>query len=78
MNPKLTSSDEDDIPIPFPPMTGAAGQFVDKPEPVEYIVVSDINSVVLASNSDFSEIRKVVSLVRKAGGAVTVFKATKY
>lgn len=48
------------------------------PSLTEYLVVSDKNSKIVLSTTDFAQIRQTVSLVRKAGGEVTVFKSTKY
>lgn len=60
---------------PFDPST-------DPPESEsEYILVSDKTSEVLLSAlgwKNASELRKTASIIRKAGGEVTIFKATKY
>jgi hypothetical protein len=44
---------------------------------MEYIVVSDNTSEVLLSTQDWNEAVRVANLCRKAGGSVTIFKATK-
>ena len=49
--------------------------------PSEYILVSDKNSEVLLSAlgwENCGELRRTAALIRKAGGEVTIFKATKY
>jgi hypothetical protein len=49
--------------------------------PAEYILVADNTSEVLAAClgwENAGEMRKTASLIRKAGGSVTIFKATKY
>lgn len=49
--------------------------------PSEYILVSDATSEVILSClgwENAKEMRKTASLIRKAGGSVTIFKATKY
>ncbi len=46
--------------------------------PTEYLIVADKTSKIVLSTTDFAEVRKEVSFIRKAGGEVTVFKATKY
>lgn len=42
---------------------------------IEYIVVSDKNSVVLLSTTNRYEASKFANKVRKAGGEVTVFRS---
>jgi hypothetical protein len=47
----------------------------------EYILVSDKTSEVLKSAlgwNNAAELRKLASVIRKAGGECTIFKATKY
>ena len=44
---------------------------------MEYIVVSDTNSKVLLSTSDWSEAVRLANRCRASGGQVTIFKATK-
>ncbi len=47
----------------------------------EYILVSDKTSEVLLSAlgwANTGELRKTASIIRKAGGECTIFKATKY
>lgn len=47
----------------------------------EYILVSDKTSEVLLSVigwKNAGEMRKTASIIRKAGGEVTIFKSTKY
>jgi len=43
----------------------------------EYILVSDKNSKVLKSSTDYQEIKKLANLIRSAGGEVTIFKEVK-
>lgn len=48
---------------------------------VEYILVSDKDLVILHSVRGLENaagMRKFASVIRKAGGEVTIFKATKY
>lgn len=54
---------------------------VDENPEAEYILVADKTSEVIASClgwKNAGEMRKTASLIRKAGGEVTIFKATKY
>lgn len=47
----------------------------------EYILVADKTSEILSSClgwKNAGEMRKTASIIRKAGGEVTIFKATKY
>ena len=44
---------------------------------MEYIVVSDRDSKVLFSSTDWNEIKRIANLCRASGGEVTIFKATK-
>lgn len=47
----------------------------------EYILVADKTSEIIMSClgwKNATELRKTASLIRKAGGEVTIFKATKY
>lgn len=74
MNQKSTSSD---LELPFPPLKEIR-ESVDKPETPEYIIVADINSLVIDSSESLYDAIKLADKIRKAGGAVTVFKATKY
>ena len=46
-------------------------------KPTEYILVSDTTSKVLKSSESYQEIRNLATLIRKVGGQVTIFKATK-
>lgn len=43
----------------------------------EYLLVSDKNSKVLLSTSNWSEAVKTANMIRRADGVVTIFKATK-
>jgi hypothetical protein len=43
----------------------------------EYIVVSDTTSEVIMSDKDWVKVRSTARMIRKAGGAVTIFAATK-
>lgn len=43
----------------------------------EYIIVADKTSRVLKSSMDWYEIVKYAAQMRRAGGEVTIFKATK-
>lgn len=43
----------------------------------EYIVVSDKTSKVLLSTLDYYEAVRMVNLIRRGGGEVTLFKSTK-
>lgn len=43
----------------------------------EYLVVSDMNGAILMSSEDRYACLKFANKVRKAGGAVTIFKSTK-
>lgn len=43
----------------------------------EYIVVTDNTSEVILSTTDWNEAVKLATKCRKAGGSVTIFKATK-
>ncbi len=44
---------------------------------LEYILVSDKNSKVLLSTTNFQEVRKLASLIRSANGECTIFRALK-
>lgn len=44
----------------------------------EYIIVTDRTSLVIFSSTDWPTVREKAAFVRKAGGEVTIFKATKY
>jgi len=43
--------------------------------PVEYLLVSDKDSKVLKSSTDYNEILKLANLIRKADGEVTIFRS---
>lgn len=43
----------------------------------EYLVVSDTNSKVIKSTTDYKEAVKLANLIRSAGGEVTLFKSLK-
>lgn len=43
----------------------------------EYLLVSDKDSKVLKSSTDYQEIKNLATLVRRAGGEVTIFKSIK-
>jgi hypothetical protein len=43
----------------------------------EYIVVSDKNSKVLLSTTDYQEARKLVNRIASAGGSATLFRSMK-
>ena len=45
--------------------------------PTEYLLVSDKNSKVLLSTTNWVEVKKTAGLIRRGGGEVTVFKSTK-
>lgn len=57
-----------------------------QPESPEYVIISDTNSeVIFSSGSETPPSRdplaatiKLAGFIRKAGGSVTIFKATKY
>lgn len=44
----------------------------------EYLVVSDTNSKIILSTMEWKEAVRCASMIRKAAGTVTIFKATKY
>lgn len=43
----------------------------------EYLVVSDRDSKILMSTTDWYEAVKLANLIRRGGGEVTIFKSTK-
>lgn len=43
----------------------------------EYLLVTDTTSEVIKSSTDRHELKKLATLIRKAGGEVTIFKATE-
>lgn len=43
----------------------------------EYIIVADNTSKVLMSTSDWNEAVRYANMIRRGGGVVTIFKATK-
>ena len=43
--------------------------------PIEYLLVSDRDSKVLKSSTDYNEILKLANLIRKADGEVTIFRS---
>jgi hypothetical protein len=43
----------------------------------EYLVVSDRDSKILKSTTDYYEAVRLANLIRRGGGEVTIFKATK-
>lgn len=43
----------------------------------EYLLVTDHTSEVVKTGHEYQEIRSLATLIRKAGGQVTVFKAIK-
>lgn len=45
--------------------------------PKEYIVVADRTSKVLLSTPDYNSAVKYANMMRRAGGEVTIFRATK-
>ncbi len=45
------------------------------PLPTEYLLVSDKDSKVLKSSTDYNEILKLANLIQRAGGEVTLFKS---
>lgn len=49
----------------------------DPTEPTEYLVVSDKNSKVILSTTEYREAVRMANLIRAAGGEVTVFKSLK-
>lgn len=49
----------------------------DPTTPTEYLVVSDKNSKVILSSTEYREVVKLANLIRSAGGEVTVFKSLK-
>lgn len=61
--------------IPLPITLEDDEPLSDKPE---FLIVTDKDSSVILSCHDLASIRKTASLIRKAGGDVTVFKETKY
>lgn len=72
MNPKTLMEQ------PFPPVSP---ENPDEGPEAEYILVADKTSEVLSSClgwKNAGEMRKTASIIRKAGGEVTIFKATKY
>lgn len=52
-------------------------EYVHVPLPTEYLLVSDRDSKVLRSSTDWYEVVKLANLIRRAGGEVTIFKSTK-
>jgi hypothetical protein len=54
-------------------------QFLDSipTAPTEYLVVSDKNSKVILSTTDYKETVRMANMIRAAGGEVTVFKSLK-
>lgn len=46
-------------------------------KPIEYILVTDRHSKILLSSFDRFELIRLANKIRKAGGSVTIFKATK-
>ena len=44
---------------------------------IEYIVVSDRDSKVLKSTTDWCEAVRLAILIRRGGGSVTISKSTK-
>jgi hypothetical protein len=60
--------------------TAEASVPFEEPE-AEYILVADKTSEILSSVlgwKNAGDMRKTASIIRKAGGEVTIFKATKY
>ena len=47
-----------------------------EPEPTEYILVTDRDSKIVKAGS-YIELKALAGLIRKSGGEVTIFKATK-
>lgn len=45
--------------------------------PNVYLVVTDKDSKILKSTSDFYEAVRIANLIRSGGGEVTIFKATR-
>lgn len=45
------------------------------PLPIEYLLVSDKDSKVLKSSTDYNEILKLANLIRRADGEVTIFRS---
>jgi len=45
--------------------------------PTEYLLVTDRDSKILKSSENRFELVKLANTIRKAGGEVTIFKATK-
>lgn len=53
----------------------------DQPEQIAYLLVTDTSLEVLkggVGNEGLSECRKLAGVVRRAGGAVTIFKSLKF
>ena len=44
---------------------------------IEYLVISDKNSKVLLSTTNWYEAVKLAGKIRQAGGGCTIFKSTK-
>ena len=47
------------------------------PDPVKYLVITDKTSKVLKATAKWNEAVKLANLIRRGGGEVTIFKATR-
>lgn len=75
MNPKTLMEQ------PFPPFPPVSPENPDEGSEAEYILLADTIFEVFSSClgwKNSGEMRKTASIIRKAGGEVTIFKATKY
>lgn len=43
----------------------------------EYLIVSDTNSKIILSTNDYKHAVKTLSMIRRAGGQVTLFKSLR-
>lgn len=65
-----------DTEKPLPPMVSLTDELE-----AEYVLISDKTSEVMKSElgtEGLKSLTKLASLIRKAGGEVTIFKSTKY
>ena len=44
---------------------------------IEYLVVTDKTSKILKSTLNYNEAKRLANLIRRGGGEVTIFKATR-
>ncbi len=48
-----------------------------RPEPTVYLVMSDVSHKMILTTDDYREAVRTATMIRRAGGQVTIFKSLK-